>query len=56
MTNNNKNYSYGEESVKEELEILLSHSGMTISLFIDMTFIFILIIIYMLIPGPVNTG
>jgi len=39
---------------KDEVEILLLHSEMTMALARDMTFIHL--INYILIPGPVNTG
>ena len=54
MTNNNKILRLWGGKCKEEVEILLLPSGMTISLARGMTFI--RIIIYILIPGPVNTG
>ena len=54
MTNHNKILWLWGGKCKEEVEILLLHSGMTMSLARDM--IFIRIIIYILIPGPVNTG
>ena len=53
MTNHNKILWLWGGKCKEEVEILLLHSGMTISLARDMTFFRI---IYILIPGPVNTG
>jgi len=54
MTNHNKILWLWIRKCKEEVEILLLHSGMTISLARGMTFI--RIIIYILIPGPVNAG
>ena len=54
MTNHNKILWLWGGKCKEKVEILLLYSGMTISLARDMTFI--CIIIYILIPGPVNTG
>ena len=54
MTNHNKVLWLWGGKCKEELEILLSHCGMNISLVLDITFI--RIIIHILIPGPVNTG
>ena len=53
MNNHNKILWLCGGKCKEEVEILLLHSGMTISLARDMTFFRI---IYILIPGPVNTG
>ena len=52
MTNHNKILWLWGGKCEEEVEVLL-HSGMTISLARDMTFFRI---IYILIPGPVNTG
>ena len=54
MTNHNKILWLWVGKCKEEVEILLLHSGITISLARGLTFI--RIIIYILIPGPVNTG
>ena len=54
MTNQNKILWLWVGKCKEEVEILLLHSGITISLARGLTSI--RIIIYILIPGPVNTG
>ena len=56
MTNHNEILWLWVEKCKGEVEVevLLLHSGVTISLARGMTFIHI--IIYILIPGPVNTG